>query len=159
MTGKRVRNLQTEISEKPGDSGLNSFSRVATGIRDLKERQAAPPSVIPPAMIHEMMAHLPFVVTARGNSAKWEWMAEYLTNALREPDKPCPCCGVTPLGEYLASDEEAHGPLPATNDRSANVTELRETQPALTGRVFVEYMAPSLAGAIARTRKKDESGH
>ena len=52
---------------------------------------------IVPEMIREMSAHLPFAITDRRE--QWEWMANYLNQALKEPDKPCECCGVTPRGD------------------------------------------------------------
>jgi len=62
---------------------------------------------VTPDMIREMMAHLPYKL--KTPPERWEWMAAYLNESIREPGKICPCCNVTRGGELMD-----HLPLPNT---------------------------------------------
>lgn len=50
-------------------------------------------------MIREMESHLPYSITDKVD--QWEWKAAFLNRAMKHPDVPCPCCGVTPNGDIL----------------------------------------------------------
>lgn len=65
-------------------------------------------SEVTPEMIHEAEAHLPWEVKTQRPRARWEWIANFLNNAIKNPDVPCPCCKVTPAGDVLdyLSDEQ-----------------------------------------------------
>ena len=50
-------------------------------------------------MIREMLGHVPFDVGDM--PARWEWMANYLNETLRDPGVICPCCNITRRGELM----------------------------------------------------------
>lgn len=80
--------------------------------------KAGSTTTITPEMIHEAEAHLPFEVSKRGNTARWEWLAGYLNKAVGNPDTPCSCCGVTPNGD-IPGDEPAAPGAPQTDQVTA----------------------------------------
>lgn len=59
---------------------------------------------ITPEMIREMRAHLPYDVIEQSPMAQWDWQANYLNQALRNPNRPCVCCNVTPSGSIMDED-------------------------------------------------------
>jgi len=50
-------------------------------------------------MIREMMGHVPFDVGDIPD--RWQWMAKYLNETLRDPGVICPCCNITRSGELM----------------------------------------------------------
>ena len=54
--------------------------------------------MITDTMVREALSHVPFNLHGRD---KWEFIANFLNAAIAEPDKFCPCCGVSPNGVYL----------------------------------------------------------
>src|SRR5690606_3495966 len=57
------------------------------------------PPEVTPEMVREAEGHLPFKIGSL--TERWQWLAAFLTNALRNPGVPCPCCGVAPNGELF----------------------------------------------------------
>lgn len=57
--------------------------------------------IISPAMVREALAHIP--LTVEGGSPTFEWLANYLNEAIADPTKVCECCGVRPDGVYFDS--------------------------------------------------------
>lgn len=57
--------------------------------------------LVTPEMMREAEAHLPHKAWDRGPYERWEWLARFLNEALTNPNRPCPCCGVTPAGDIL----------------------------------------------------------
>lgn len=52
-------------------------------------------------MVREALAHVPRELVGL---RRFEWLATYFNAAIAEPDKPCPCCGVTPNGDTSDGD-------------------------------------------------------
>ena len=50
-------------------------------------------------MIREMLGHVPYDVGDMPD--RWEWMANYLNETLRDPGVICPCCNITRRGELM----------------------------------------------------------
>jgi hypothetical protein len=70
-----------------------AFARAGKSVADFG--RAVPPQVTA-EMAREALAHVPFDLS---NPDRWEWLADFLNNAVRHPDVPCPCCNVTPAGD------------------------------------------------------------
>lgn len=71
------------------------------GITGTRRLEAMPCSAGPltAEMMREMLGHLPFSITTPPE--KWEWMANYLNETLRDPSAVCPCCNTTRSGELM----------------------------------------------------------
>ena len=50
-------------------------------------------------MIREMLGHVPFDVGDMPD--RWQWMANYLNETLRDPGVICPCCNITRDGQMM----------------------------------------------------------
>ncbi len=77
-------------------------------------RNPSPPEIITEAMMHEAFAHVPFSIENEMPPVKWQWFADFLNQAIADPNKPCPCCNVTPAGDVCD-----HLPSPALRPPTA----------------------------------------
>ena len=50
-------------------------------------------------MIREMLGHVPYDVGDMPD--RWQWMANYLNETMRDPGVICPCCNITRSGEMM----------------------------------------------------------
>jgi hypothetical protein len=80
-------------------------------------------------MIREMLGHIPFDVGDMPD--RWEWMANYLNETLRDPGVICPCCNITRDGQLMdhlpppprpsLPNVKVHTPLPARANSETEV--------------------------------------
>lgn len=94
------RDIRTTAYAGLGDEGFRQV------LKALVARRATP--TITAEMVREALAHCPLAQRQEPTAIpRWEWLADYLTRALAQPDKPCACCGVTPAGEIHNYDSQA----------------------------------------------------
>ncbi len=77
---------------------LESLRTRITRIRRV-ETTPRPTGPLTAEMMREMLGHLPLAISCP--QEKWEWMAKYLNETLRDPSAVCPCCNVARGGELM----------------------------------------------------------
>lgn len=105
-----IREVITEMEENSDPTFDTRDKWMCRLTRAVSGENAAPSIRITPEMVREAEAHIPFAVNRASATGRWEWFASYYNQALAEPHKPCPCCGVTPSGE-LSFDPEPDAPV------------------------------------------------
>lgn len=87
-----ARNCMHQADNEHRPEISRAFSRIADGISDL------PSNEVSHTMVREALAHAPMRLTGY---ERWEWIANFLNEAMRTPHKVCKCCGVTMSGESV----------------------------------------------------------
>jgi hypothetical protein len=88
------------IARRVGDAPEPFSEHVTTYGRFLKHPIMGWPGYeVTPEMMREAFAHFP-PSEAPTPTAKWEWFARRLNEAMRHPNKKCGCCGVTLAGHF-----------------------------------------------------------
>jgi hypothetical protein len=85
-----------------------SRSTMAQLLLDIDEFCRTEKLLVTPEMVREAEAHFPFALKDATKYEQWQWFADFYTNAILEPDKPCHCCNVTPAGDIA---DEVQMPL------------------------------------------------
>lgn len=104
-TGRVAVYIGAAWQELPLGKALNLRDQIDQAVKQLLPG-AARAVAVTATMVREMEAHIPVAVRALGNMERWQWMAEYLSGAIAEPNRPCTCCGCTPNGDILTDVAE-----------------------------------------------------